>query len=367
MRQELALRLLSKVMPWDDDQVKREFQWLTLVSRFKYDGYNDFVAGARFVESLADWLQQFPGEHRPAAYSFIRNSLIYVNGAELHHVVELFFTETIQRVLERSIAVTKSIPTYMVWADAATELQFADALRRTLFLGLSDGARIDIFRRCNVGRIKNDQVVGLTTLDEDKWKELLDELRSDTKDPSAVFRRVFLIDDFVGSGTSLLRRKDSGEWTGKLVKFFKAFKQYKKTHFAAELVVNVHHYIASFDATERVRQCERDARKDRGREWFPKQVEFTFGMVLPDSVRIVDTSEVPIVPLAKKFYDPAIETKSTRVGGTSLEFGFANCGLPLVLEHNTPNNSIGLLWAESDGSSGHHQMRPLFRRRQRHA
>lgn len=366
MRQELALRLLGEVMRWDEDQARREFQWLTLASRFKYDGYSDFVAGARFVESLADWLQQFPATDRAGAYAFIRQSLIYINSAEIQHLVDLFFPELIQRRLAQAIALEKGIPAYLVWAESDTEARFAALLRRTLFLGLSDGARIDVFRRSNTGRIKNDQVVALTTLDDDKWNELLDELRSDTQDPTALFRFVVLIDDFVGSGASLLRKKEQGSWTGKLVKFYKAFKAHQQTHFSPNVTVLVHHYIASSDAATRVVDNEGSARSERGGEWFPNSVEFSFGMVLSPIVQIIETSNSPIVPLAKTFYDPAIETKATWVGGTSLEFGFAKCGLPLVLEHNTPNNSIGLLWAESDGASGRHPMRPLFRRRQRH-
>lgn len=366
MRQELALRLLSEVLPWDEDQVKREFQWLTLASRFKYDAYNDFVAGARFVESLADWLQQFAVGDRTAAYSFVRQSLIYINSAELQHLVDLFFPESIQRRLSRAIATDLSVPEYLVWAQPDTEARFSGLLRRVLFLGLSDGARIDMFRRSNVGRIKNDQVVALTTLDDDKWDELLAELRSDTKDPAATFQFVVLIDDFVGSGASLLRKKDEGKWTGKLVKFYRAFKAHQGTHFSPNMTVLVHHYVASSDAAAKVAQNEQKARSERGEEWFPNAVEFSFGMVLSPSVRIIDTSDSPIVPIAQSYYDPGIETKATWVGGTSLEFGFAKCGLPLVLEHNTPNNSIGLLWAESDGNAGKHPMRPLFRRRQRH-
>ena len=48
-----------------------------------------------------------------------------------------------------------------------------------------------------------------------------------------------------------------------------------------------------------------------------------------------------------------------------MRYGYANCALPLVLEHNTPNNSIPILWAETQGKLGH-PMRPLFRRRDRH-
>lgn len=70
-----------------------------------------------------------------------------------------------------------------------------------------------------------------------------------------------------------------------------------------------------------------------------------------------------------KYYDPSIETKSLKVGGTDAKYGFAECGLPLILEHNTPNNSLSFLWAESsprESENKVHQMKPLFRRRQRH-
>jgi hypothetical protein len=48
-----------------------------------------------------------------------------------------------------------------------------------------------------------------------------------------------------------------------------------------------------------------------------------------------------------------------------MKYGYANCALPVVLEHNTPNNSIPLLWAETEGKSGV-KMHPLFFRRDRH-
>ena len=49
-------------------------------------------------------------------------------------------------------------------------------------------------------------------------------------------------------------------------------------------------------------------------------------------------------------------------GGTDdSKYGFAACGLPLVLHHNTPNNSIALLWSYEDA-----EYRGLFPRIQRH-
>ena len=73
MNQTLALRVLGRIMNWPDDRAGDEFQWLRLMARLKYDGYHDFHAGMRFVESLVTWLQQFKRpEERETAYAFVR-------------------------------------------------------------------------------------------------------------------------------------------------------------------------------------------------------------------------------------------------------------------------------------------------------
>ncbi len=56
MNQDFILGRLSEIMEWDTDRSRQEFDWLRLMSRMKYDGYQDFLAGMRFIESLADWL-----------------------------------------------------------------------------------------------------------------------------------------------------------------------------------------------------------------------------------------------------------------------------------------------------------------------
>jgi len=49
-------------------------------------------------------------------------------------------------------------------------------------------------------------------------------------------------------------------------------------------------------------------------------------------------------------------------GGTSdAKYGYAAGGLPVVLHHNTPNNSIALLWSYDD-----REVVGLFPRVQRH-
>lgn len=372
MKENVALRLLSEIMGWDDETARNEFAWLRLMSRLKYDSYRDFVAGVRFIESLAGWLQQFKSEDRNIAYRMVREKLLYIDPAAIQHLVDLAYPETIRMQLAAAAAEDLGIRPYRLWASVDGRERFKSLLDRTLFLGLSDGARIDQFRRTNVGIISNEQIAVGMELDDGKWDSFLKKLKAKTNDENARFRCVYLIDDFMGSGSTFLRKNnEDGEWDGKLVKLWNQIRSRQESHFASGFVVRVHHYIASSQAKNLSEKHAAAAREERGKEWFDK-VQFSFGMVLPDSVRITQHQDPELVALFDRYYDESIETSHTNVGGhKKIHLGYGGCALPLVLEHNTPNNSVALLWAESEGvtnADGYasHAMRPLFRRRQRH-
>ena len=53
MDEQLALRLLRRIMQWGEDVATQEYAWVRLLAGLKYDGYGDYVAGVRFAESLA--------------------------------------------------------------------------------------------------------------------------------------------------------------------------------------------------------------------------------------------------------------------------------------------------------------------------
>ena len=249
MKQEVALRVLGQVMDWDEDRARQEFSWLQLMARFKYDDYQDYMAGARFVECLADWLQQFKKEDRAVAYSFVRSKMIYFGAAEIQHMVDLVYPTLVERTLISAIARQCGVPAYLVWSTPEATRLYGELSRKCLFFGLSDGARIDVFRRANAGRISNEQVVLATEINETKWDSLLKDLRESLKDPDAHFKFVFLLDDFVATGTTLLRREGSA-WKGRLPKFWDIIKGRLATHFDADLQVIVHHYIATARATK---------------------------------------------------------------------------------------------------------------------
>jgi hypothetical protein len=356
---------LSDLLHWDEARDGTEFPWLRLMSRLKFDGYQDYLAGARFLESLVDWLQQFDPKDRPVAYDFVRNRLVYVGPAEMQHLVEAFYPEHVRPCLVRAVAATRTIPSYRVWAEPGAAEDYRRLLRKTLFIELSDGARIDIFRRANAGIVSNEQIYTAPRINPEKWEDMRKELRAaPLQDPSARFAIVYLVDDFTGSGTSLIRRVD-GQWKGKLVRFWEDVSPHIADYFEDGWEVCVHHYMATQQAVNAVAEREAEIRKVRDQaDWFPS-VHFSYGMVLPADFPVPDTD--PFLGLVRKYYDPDVEAKrhNREAGSEDISLGYGNCRLPLVLDHNTPNNSFALLWAESTSGEGH-QMRPLFRRRQRH-
>jgi len=129
MNQELALKVLGQIMNWPDDRAREEFGWLRMMARLKYDGYRDFQAGMRFIESLATWLQQFKPDERETAYAFVRNTLVYVGPGEMQRLVEQFYPRIVRDRLITTVAKERDMPSYRVLADPEARAA-AERLRR---------------------------------------------------------------------------------------------------------------------------------------------------------------------------------------------------------------------------------------------
>lgn len=368
MKSETALRLLGNVMGWDDLEAEQEFAWIQFMARLKYDDYRDFVAGMRFLESLVAWLQQFAPGDRPAAYELVRRRLVFVSAAERQRLVELLYPRVIWPELMQSAAIAAGVAPWQVLVDPAAQEHIRRQRRATLFLALSDGARLDTFRHANAGRISNEQVVVTVDPSPEKWQDLLAKLRKDLGQADAGFSRIVLVDDFTASGTSLIRQ-ENGAFEGKLPRFLRSLKT--RGQFSRQTRLIVHHLIGTVQAQQHITQQVAAYRAADSAAWAPVDGEpvVSFGHVFDATLPLDPAHDAALIQLTQAYYDPGIENAHTAKGGSvHIGLGYAQCALPLVLDHNTPNNSIALLWAESESPpAAGHPMRPLFRRRQRHS
>lgn len=382
----LALELIADVMKWETEDATREYAWLRLISSMKYDGYSDFRAGVRFLESLVSWLRQFDEGDRPAAYSFVKERLVYISGLEMQRVIETFIPEVVFPYLRASVAEEFGIKPYEVWRTKETAAAFERRLRRCLFVGLSDGSRIDVLRRANAGRLSQEQVVPMMNVDDEKWKSLAGDLIKEVGE-DARFDDVYLIDDFTASGTTFIRFPD-GEPKGKLYKFDRIVLDAEKRLTEAgkvfplsdDYTLHIHHYVSTRQAHDALGERVVEADQRLADKTFGKWM-ITEGMLLPSDIRIANVdketrtaaatrpSDFPIVDLCGRYYDDELfsrlEKHCREAGQSDMKYGYADCALPLVLEHNTPNNAVPLLWAETNGKAGN-PMHPLFFRRDRH-
>ena len=83
---------------------------------------------------------------------------------------------------------------------------------------------------------------------------------------------------------------------------------------------------------------------------------------LPPTIKIARDDDDAFRALSDKYYDNSIFDVHLKKGGTpDAKYGYADCGLPVVLHHNSPNNALALLWSYDDGT-----VRGLFPRVRRH-
>jgi hypothetical protein len=370
----MALRLIAKVMEWpeDDDEVAtREYAWLRFMAAAKYDGYADFRAGVRFLESLAAWLKQFRPEDRQAAYDFVKHRLVYISPPELLCLIEAFVPETVTPFLRGVVAEDLKVQPYEIWSTAEGNTQFNKRLRKTLFVGMSDGSRIDMLRRANPRRVDQEQVLPMLNVDDDKWRDLNQNLHG--AHPGEKFDSVYLIDDFTASGTTFIRRNDD-KWKGKLEKFNRLVLEARERlkgdfPLAENYHLHIHHYISSHKARDTLLQRMTTAAAEWEQRTFGAW-RVTESLLLPQDLELAAPQDQTALGLCDRYYDHALfkrlEKHCKEAGQDDMKLGYANCALPIVLDHNTPNNSIPLLWAETAGADGAHAMRPLFHRRDRH-
>ncbi len=371
MRDVLAERLLAAVMKWMPEDVASERPILEALATFRYDEYQQFSPGMRFIESLALWLNQFNSDdERRCAYRFVRDRLIFISSREMAHLVSVAFPDFIRPFLIRQTAIRLSTTERFV-TKIANLLEFKVLLRQSLFLGLSDGAHIDLFRRSNPEEIGHEQVWQTYEVSDEKAEDMLSKLNADLEmllerkltDVEKKFQMVFLLDDFSGSGLSYLRKERSGsEYGGKIHKVLrKIYLEDSLNHLVNtdDLQVCIVLHVATEHALSYLQESIRRWLQENN---INNQCTVLAVQTLPDTIELHYDKDAEFIELSKKYFDLSIIDEHYRKGKhEEPHLGFDQCALPLVLSHNTPNNSIPLLWSYEDG-----KYRGLFPRVSRH-
>jgi hypothetical protein len=364
MKEQLAERLLAQVMGWDAENVAAERPVLQALAAYKYDEYQRFSPGQRFIESLALWLSDLKTpEHKTAAFEFVRKRLVFFSAAEIQHLVSIAYPDHIRLKLLRRTAEELNLDPYHV-GKVITTPEFRAHQRSCLFLGLSDGARTDVFRRSNESAVSHEQILQNYEIKAERVPKLLEKLHRDLRKiapaakgiEAATFDTVVLMDDFSASGTSYLRVED-GKLEGKLHEISRDIKN--RTSAVAQLVSpKTRIYLVLYIATD---QAVEHLQKLLTEHWGAQGILFEVLVVHPLLPGIKIGPGDSLQSLLDTYYDKAtLEDEHTDKGQYGVKYGYAGCGLPVVLTHNTPNNSIYPLWAACP------ELRPLFPRISRH-
>jgi len=350
MRDENAVQLLAKTMGWQEDSADQVGP-LQLLADYKYDHYQRFGPGRRFIESFALWLNQFDPDDRNAAFNFIRDKLIFFSDQEMSHLVTTAYPDVIVQERLRIVAEEQGTPPYWVNRIASTP-RFAELKSKSLYLGLSDGARTNELRRSSFGEISNEQIWQAYELGDEKASDMLSALKESLAPSAEIsepprFNAIWLLDDFSGSGNTYIRYDaKKGQFKGKLKKIYSRLHQgslVDPTNYEVYLLL----YVATRQAIDHIEYWSERFTSEHS--YKPLQLRVICPIEKDVSVTPGWAQELKDFICNDKNYDDRAFDKHMAVGGTdTARLGFAGCALPLVLSHNTPNNSIYLLWGQEN-------------------
>lgn len=368
MKDELAQAILKDEMQcWKLVESSKEILNIQIISEIKYDDYQQYTQGMRYIESIALWLRQFDiPEDKQTAYNFVDQKLIFVSEEEMRQLVMYAFPLKMQQFLMEK---TKDYCERNTIIDKEERKNiFKYYKRSSLFLGLSDGAHMDFFRRQN-SELSNEQVFVHYDFSKEKAKKTRDELLKDSfimkchekySDLAEHnFENFYLIDDFTGSGKSFIR-KENDEWSGKIFKFIKLLIEYGFEYQYANIHVIL--YIATEQSLKYIReQLEQYTKENSLLPITVDAIQIVSPLNLDECEEFKDLIKRNYEKYINKGYKSYEDEHFKKGRGKNPYYGFADCALPVILAHNTPNNSFPILWY-----SWEDKVDPLFPRITRH-
>jgi hypothetical protein len=367
MHDQNAAKLLAQVMSWQDyADVSATLDPLQLLAAYKYDRYQQFGPGRRFIESLALWIKQFNPQDRQSALDFVLHRLVYFSDEEMSHLVRTAYPDLIIQERLRMVAEEHDIAPHRV-GEISRHPRFTELRLKSLYLGLSDGARTNELRRTSFGDIGNEQIWQAYELGEGKAEDMISELRKSLSESELKleiehprFNLVWLLDDFSGSGNTYIRYdSEKKAFKGKIKKIYERFSKgdlVDPQHYEVYLLL----YVATRQAIDHIEYWSERFTSDNG--YKPLQVRVLCPIEPETSLTKTRSSAIDALLSHPDYTEAKAADKHFLVGGTNdPRLGFAGCALPVVLSHNTPNNSVYMLWGPE-----HYEFSGLFPRVSRH-
>ena len=415
MKRELTLQLLRSILPdppWREDRLRETLADLRVLAEHKYNKYEMYQPARLFFESLYLFLLRFEPADRTAALEFVRKDLTFISRDEFQQLAHVLYHDRIRQEQLNLAAERTGVERFRV-AQLASSDQFRIIKRASLYVGMSDGARMDYFRRQNLD-INNEQVLAAYYAGDVKVSGVRRDLRNALGNGIDKFECLFLLDDFFGSGKTHLREvvnvkvpvqadgievpkalvgklsfdedkselqwNYSGEIDGQQLELLKELTLRYQINAAVEEIVQrctkrettIKGSLDRLSAEKILSVVREDASVylapllatkyavDRMLPLIPRlkpplnRLKIIPAAIIPNSMRMEPgLGEIPV--LCEKYYEARIGDEHTG----DVMFGYDSCGLPLVLHHNTPNNSLYFLWARKWGDA-------LFARYERH-
>lgn len=315
-----------------------EVSKITFLSRRKFDRYDHFAKGETFEHRLINWLQiNFEQQEFRTALDVI-DTIEFVSEYELKDLAMRTFLKAEQTILsEKKGENTKD---WNAFLDERRNLVDRDS-RESLFIAIADDITFDYFRRFafNMHKFSKDNFIEYYKVPPTSIPELPD------------FKRIFLIDQLCGSGTTVIR-KENMEWKGKIPTFYDLWKgklEGKKIYYSP--------YIISQVAEKRIIPLLQSFEEDHS--------EINLFLTPTNTIKVssclsgsqgdkIDKLR-PVSKLCQKYSSKIKIDKNIKVGGDAT-YGFGGAGLTIVFQSNCPNNTIPILW---NGDNGWY---PLFPR-----
>lgn len=377
MRFNLAKQFLVQLMNWDELEATKRLKEMDLMSDIKYDSYDQFMPGIKFVGNFYLWLSQFRDlEERKLMYDFVNKYIIFINSTQISHLIDLLYSTKVIPLIRQKVAndfqERGEILNKYSYHRLDKAAEFKSHKRKTLFIGLSDGSHIDIIRRNSY--LDNDQVLTNYYPDDNKIVGLARSLAVSKEvkhDDIKKFESIVLIDDFTASGSSFIRKKNDGSFGGKLPKFFETIEKNQKFKdlFTERFEIHLYFLIATNNSLDHIKKLleEYMAAHDH------LTVDVDCVHLLGEEAKFTTHTDPEVKAMMKIISNPLYVNEPALTdaykdsypdGNKDYYLGYKQCALTVVLNHNTPNNSLPIIW--QPGRDGKDRLYPLFYRITRH-